>query len=63
MIKEGPLKVALHAPDDGVLKQEFITYRIKENILYKEVVTRKFHADGDYYDSTTSEPLLVMEND
>jgi hypothetical protein len=60
MMKEGPLLTALQAPDDGVLKQEFITYRLKEDMLVKEVVTRKFKEDGDYYDSSTSEPLLKV---
>lgn len=56
---DGPLKSAVDNMTDleGVVKQEFITYRVKKGILQKETTTRKFFGD-DYNDSKTTEPLV-----
>lgn len=57
-MEEGPLKTAMDAPTDGVIQQKFVTYVIEDdNCLIKRTVTRKFNSNGDYHDSSTSEPL------
>ena len=60
-MSDGPLKDAVKHLGDmkGVVKQEFITYRVKDGMLHKETVTRKFF-DDDYHDWTSSEPLLKV---
>ena len=58
LMEEGPLKTAMDAPTDGVIQQKFVTYVIEDdNCLIKRTVTRKFNSNGDYHDSSTSEPL------
>ena len=61
-MSDGPLKDAVgHLGDmSGVVKQEFITYRVKNGMLHKETTTRKFFDGDDYYDCTSSEPLLKV---
>jgi len=57
-MQKGPMKTAMDAPTDGVIQQEFVTYVVADNKrVYKRTVTRKFHSNGDYHDSYTSEPL------
>ncbi|MDC1020578.1 hypothetical protein OAR23_00990 [bacterium] len=59
-MSDGPLKtVTVDAMKDltGVIKQEFISYRIKDGMLTKETTTRRFF-NSDYHDSMTSEPLM-----
>lgn len=60
-MSDGPLKSAIDSMSDmsGVVKQEFITYRVKDGILRKETTVRKFFGD-DYNDSSTTEPLLKV---
>ena len=63
-MSDGPLKSAtVDGMKDltGVIKQEFITYRVKDGMLRKEITTRKFSGDGDYHDSNTVEPLIRQE--
>ncbi len=60
MIKEGPLKTALNAPTDNVLKQELTSYVLEDKVLVKRTVVRKFNANGDYHDYSTSEPLMEV---
>ena len=56
--KDGPLKSALDALESqGVVKHTLETYRYVDGILRKEVVTRKYQTNGDYIDSSTSEPF------
>ena len=55
---DGPLVSAFESSIDGVIMQEFITYRMRDGTLTKETTNRKF--DGiDYYDSTTYQPLAA----
>ena len=42
VLKDGPLKSAFERNTKGVVKQEFITYVVKNNQLVKESVVRKF---------------------
>ena len=56
--EDGPLKNAFERDTKGVVKQEFITYVVKNNQLVKESVVRKFSPGGDYTDSIFYEPLV-----
>jgi hypothetical protein len=60
MIKDGPLKTAIEAPTDNVLKQELTSYILEDKVLVKRTVVRKFNANGDYHDYSTSEPLMEV---
>ena len=60
---DGPLKQAFDLLDsDGVLSRELITYRIRNGMLVKEVVTRTYN-DRDYIDATTSTPICKIEGE
>lgn len=60
VLEKGPLKEAIN-DTEGVVKQELITYRIKNGMIYKEVVTRRFQGkEGDYIDHTSIEPLVYV---
>ena len=59
--EDGPLKNAFERDTKGVVKQEFITYVLKNNQLVKETVVRKFSPGGDYTDSTYYEPLVEVK--
>jgi|TARA_B100001057_G_C22680859_1_gene883696 hypothetical protein len=58
---DGPFVSAFESETTGVVKQELITYRVKDGMLRKEITTRKFSGDGDYHDSNTVEPLIRQE--
>ena len=56
--QEGPLKSAFDGLESkGVVSHALITYRYVDGILRKETVTRKYQDNGDYIDSSTSEPF------
>jgi hypothetical protein len=60
---EGPFVSAFEADTRGVVKQEFITYRVKDGMLRKETTVRKFQGDGsDWVDTSTVEPLAEVKN-
>ena len=61
VIEDGPLAYAFNRDTKGVVKQEFITYVVKNNQLVKETVVRKFSPGGDYTDSTYYEPLVEVK--
>ena len=44
---------------DGVITQEFITYRVRDGMLVKETVKRRYFGD-DYHDASTTEPLMKV---
>ena len=58
--EDGPLKNAFERDTKGVVKQDFITYVVKNNQLVKESVVRKFSPGGDYTDSIFYEPLVEV---
>lgn len=59
---DGPLIGHFESDTQGVIKQEFITYRVKNGMLTKEVTTRQFTKDGtDYIDTTTYSPLWEVK--
>jgi len=56
--KDGPLKSAFDALESqGVVSYLLTTYRYVSGVLRKETVTRKYQTNGDYIDSSTSEPF------
>ena len=56
--KDGPLKSALDGLESqGVVKHTLETYRYVSGVLRKETVTRKYETNGDYIDSSMSEPF------
>jgi len=60
---DGPLVSAFEQDTTGVVKQEFITYRVRDGMLRKETTTRKFQGDGtDWVDTTTVEPLAEVKD-
>ncbi len=59
---DGPLVSAFETEPEGVIKQELITYRIKDGMLRKEITSRKFNADQtDWHDHNTVDPLLEVK--
>lgn len=59
---DGPFVSAFETDPTGVVKQELVTYRVKDGMLRKETTTRKFNADqSDWHDSQTTEPLTEVK--
>ena len=59
---DGPLVSAFESDPTGVIKQELVTYRIKDGMLRKETTTRKFNADQtDWHDSNTVDPMMEVK--
>ena len=63
VLEDGPLRSAFERDTKGIVKQEFITYVIKDKQLVKETVVRKFSPGGDYTDSTYFEPLVEVKDE
>jgi hypothetical protein len=60
---DGPLVSAFEADTTGVVKQEFITYRVVNGMLRKETTVRKFQGSGaDWVDTSTVEPLAEVKD-
>jgi len=60
---DGPLKRAFDLLDsDGVLSRELTTYRKRDGMLIKEVVTRTY-TDRDYIDGTVTIPICKVEGE
>jgi len=58
---DGPFVSAFESDTAGVIKQELITYRIKEGMLRKEVTVRQFSPDQtDWHDSQSVQPLVEI---
>lgn len=58
--KQGPFYAAFQGDTTGVIKQELITYRIKDGVLIKEIVSRDY-SNSDYQDSTSVTPLAEVK--
>ena len=59
---DGPLVSAFESDPTGVVKQELVTYRIKDGMLRKEVTTRKFNSyQSDWHDSNTVDPMMEVK--
>lgn len=60
---DGPLVSAFESDTTGVVKQQFITYRVKDGMLRKETTTRLFQGKDDWTDSSSVEPLVAVKDD
>jgi hypothetical protein len=59
---DGPFVSAFETDPTGVVKQELITYRVKDGMLRKEITTRRFSLDQtDWHDSSTVDPMLEIK--
>ena len=59
---DGPFVSAFETDPEGVIKQELVTYRVKNGMLRKETVTRKFNTDQtDWHDSQSVEPMMEIK--
>lgn len=59
---DGPFKSAFTQDVTGVIKQELVTYRVKNGMLRKETVTRLFNKDQtDWNDVSSIEPLVEVK--
>ena len=59
---DGPFVSAFESDATGVIKQELVTYRVKDGYLRKETTTRKFNSDQtDWHDSQSTEPMLEVK--
>ena len=62
--KEGPFYAAFRGDTTGVIKQELVTYKVKDGILIKETVQRDYNNSGeDYIDSSISTPLGEIKHE
>ena len=59
-MKEGPFYDAFEGSVDGVIKQELITYRIRNGMLVVEKTQRSYSGD-DYQDTVSSMPLVEAQ--
>ena len=59
-MKEGPFYEAFEGSKDGVIKQELITYKIKNGMLVIEKTMREY-SNNDYQDTTSSTPLVEVQ--
>jgi|TARA_B110000483_G_scaffold194494_1_gene231745 hypothetical protein len=59
---EGPFVSAFESDATGVIKQELITYRVKDGMLRKETTTRNFNTDQtDWHDSQSVDPIVEVK--
>ena len=59
---DGPFVSAFETDPEGVIKQELITYRVKDGFLRKEITSRKFNSDQtDWHDSQSVDPILEIK--
>tara|TARA_B100001287_G_scaffold271261_1_gene271260 strand:+ start:534 stop:728 length:195 start_codon:yes stop_codon:yes gene_type:complete len=58
----GPLTSAFQSDVKGVVKQELITYRVRDGQFVKETTTRRYNEDQtNWHDTSSVEPLLEVE--
>jgi len=59
---DGPFVSAFETDPEGVIKQELVTYRVKNGMLRKETTTRKFNNDqSDWHDSQSVDPMMEVK--
>ena len=59
---DGPFVSAFETDPTGVVKQELVTYRVKDGMLSKETTTRKFNSNQtDWHDSSTVDPMMEIK--
>ena len=60
MIADGPFKSAVEAERQGILKEEYVTYRVVDGYLEKKTVVRS-HKKEDYHDTMNVERLVKVK--
>jgi len=58
--KQVPFYTAFQGDNTGVIKQELVTYRIRDGILVKEIVSRDY-SKNDYTDNFSVTPLAEVK--
>ena len=59
---DGPFVSAFETDNTGVVKQELITYRVKDGMLRKETTSRRFNSDQtDWHDTQSTDPMLEVK--
>ena len=58
--KPGPFYAAFQGDNTGVIKQELVTYRIRDGVLVKETVSRDY-SKNNYQDSISVIPLAEVK--
>lgn len=61
MQKEGPMKSHIERTKEGVIKEVYTTYTIKDGRLVKDTSVRNYQSNGDYNDSYYNEPLVEVK--
>lgn len=56
-----PYETCFSMPNNNVIKQELITYKVENNMLRKIITTRTF-TKNDYTDSQSIETLCAVDN-
>jgi hypothetical protein len=59
--KEGPMKSHIERSKEGVIKEIYTTYTIKDGRLVKDTSVRQYQKGGDYHDSYYNEPLVQVK--
>jgi len=58
----GPFKTAVEAEKQGILKEEYTTYKVVDGYLEKTVTVRTHKTvGGDYHDTTATERLVKVD--
>ena len=58
--KQGPFYAAFQGDNTGIIKQELVTYRIRDGVLVKETVSRDY-SKNNYQDSISVIPLAEVK--
>ena len=58
--KPGPFYTAFQGDNTGVIKQELVTYRVRDGVLVKETVSRDY-SKTNYQDSISVIPLAEVK--
>ena len=60
-MQSGPMKEHIERSKEGVIKEEYTTYTVKDGVLVKDTSIRQYHKNGDYTDSYHNEPLMEVK--
>ena len=60
MLEHGPFRSAVEAEKQGILKEEYVVYKVHNGYLVKETFVRD-HKGEDYHDTSTHTPLVEVK--
>ena len=60
-MQEGPMKTHIERTKEGVIKEIYTTYTVKNGKLVKDTSVRQYQSNGDYHDSYYNEPLVEVK--